>query len=288
MEKQHTIIKSVSFSGIALHTGARATLCLNPAEINTGIVFRRVDLPGAPAVRALAANVVDVRRGTTIADKNGAVVYTVEHIMSALHAAGIDNCIVDMDGQEPPIADGSASPYWQMIQESGILEQEAEAKIFRCTRPLWVKNKETQVILTPPEADTLTIACTASFKGCPYDPQYHAITVTPDSYGTEIAGARTFVEYKDLEQLIAMGLCKGGSLDAAAILHNGAIICKDRLLWHDEIVRHKILDLIGDLYLCGCRVKANVVAIKPGHPRNVEIAGLMQKEIMENSTELSY
>ena len=269
-EKQKTLAGSGVLSGIALHTGARATLRILPGDIDSGIVFRRVDLPGKPEVRALAVNVVDVRRGTTIADGK-AIVYTIEHIMSALHAAGIDNAVVEMDGQEPPIVDGSAGAYYRMIREVGVVEQEAEAKFFTADRIFYVDGGETQLVLTP--CDRLKIACTASFAGCPFDPQYYSLEVTADRYEKEIAGARTFVQYGDLKQLLAMGLCKGGSLDAASIIHEGAIICKEELRYENEIVRHKILDLIGDLYLCGRRVRANVIAVKPGHPRNVELAG---------------
>ena len=127
-------------------------------------------------------------------------------------------------------------------------------------------------------ADKLEISCITSFEGCPFDPQFFELEVTPENY-SEVAAARTFVQFNDLKQLLAMGLVKGGSLDAAAIIHNGAIICKDRLLYQDEIVRHKILDLIGDIYLCGHRVRANIIAIKPGHPRNVELAGKMLEDL---------
>ncbi len=129
MENQQTVAGSAAYSGIALHSGARSSVRVRPAPENTGIVFRRVDLPGKPEVRALASNVVDVRRGTTIAAGN-AVVFTVEHIMSALHAFRVDNCIVEMDGMEPPIGDGSSLPYCKMLREAGVVRQEAEAKVF--------------------------------------------------------------------------------------------------------------------------------------------------------------
>ena len=275
MNKQQTLRSTAEFSGIALHTGARARLKLQPAPENSGIVFRRVDLPGGPEVRALAGNVVDARRGTTIGNDK-AVVYTIEHIMSALHAHHIDNAVVEMDGLEPPIADGSAQAYVEMIAQAGIVEQDAPARILNIDKTFTVFAGGTRVVVAPcreEHPDCLEIACMASFPGCPYDPQYEEFEITPESYDREIAPARTFVDYRDLSQLLAMGLVKGGSLDAAAILHDGAIICKDRLRFKDEIVRHKILDLIGDLYLCGARVHASVVAIKPGHLRNVETAG---------------
>ena len=270
MEKQHTVAQSVQFNGITLHMGVRATLRINPGEIDSGIWFRRIDVAGAPMVKAVATNVVDVRRGTTIASGNAAVA-TVEHVMSALHAAGIDNAVVDMDGPEPPILDGSSIKFFEGILNAGIVEQDAEAKFFRPSSPLFVENGGTQVVILPGNEE-LKISCTASFANCPFDPQFFSLSVNKESFHSEIAPARTFVDYRDLKQLLAMGLIKGGS----------AIICKEKLLWHNAIVRHKILDLIGDLYLCGHRVKASVIAVKPGHPSNVALAQKMIAQMNGN------
>lgn len=277
MEKQQTLMRSASVSGIALHSGARVLVRVQPAPENTGIVFRRIDLPGKPEVHALASNVVDVRRGTAIAEGQ-AVVFTVEHIMSALHAWNVDNCIVEMDGMEPPIADGSSIPFFEMIREAGVVEQDAPARVFTPSKTLYVEGGATKVVFIPGEKE-LRISCLTSFKGCPVDPQFYEYTLETQTYRDEIAGGRTFVDYGDLKQLLAMGLVKGGSLDAAAIIHDGAIICKEGLRFPNEIVRHKIVDIIGDLYLTGCRVTGTVIAIRPGHPKNVEMAGLILKEM---------
>ena len=275
MPKQRTFEKSATLSGIALHTGARATLKLSPSEANSGITFRRVDLPGSPEVKALAPYVVDAQRGTTIGNANAAV-YTIEHIMSALHVNNIDNAIIDMDGPEPPIGDGSSLPFWETVLEAGSVEQDAEAEYWTAKAPIHVQGKGTQLVITP--SDELRISCVTSFVGCPLETQYMEVNVTPETYVNEICSARTFVDYRDLQQLMSMGLVKGGSLDNAAIIHEGAIICKDELRFKDEIVRHKILDLIGDIYLCGKRVKANIIAIKPGHYFNVQLANAMLKQ----------
>lgn len=277
MENQRTLKDAAFLSGIALHTGARATLRILPAPPDTGIVFRRVDLAGSPEVKALVSNVVDVRRGTTICSGN-AIVYTIEHIMSALHVMGIDNAVVEMDGQEPPIADGSAIPYLNMIIQAGTVELQAEARYWTAKAPIYIEDKGTQIALFP--SDCLKISCLTSFQGAPVDPQFLSLKITPEAYLSDIAAARTFVQFSDLEQLLAMGLVKGGSLDNAAIIHDGAIICKEGLRFRDEIVRHKILDIIGDVYLCGLRVNANIIAIKPGHPMNVRLAGEMLKQLI--------
>ncbi len=272
MEKQRTLKKTAVLSGIALHTGVRATLKINPAPANHGIIFRRVDLADKPMIPALATNVVDVRRGTTIAVGKGAV-STVEHIMASLHACCVDNAVVDMDGPEPPIADGGALPYMEVILEAGFEEQDAEAQYWTASEMLYVERGETRLVITP--CEEFRINCLTSFKGVPNDPQYLSLVVNQESFLKELAPARTFVNYSDLKVLFEMGLCKGGSLDNSAIIHNGAIICKEDLRFIDEIVRHKMLDIVGDLFLCGKRVKANVIAIKPGHPSNVEMAKAM-------------
>ena len=271
MEMQQTVAKSAFFSGIALHTGARATIRLQPAPEDTGIIFRRVDLPGKPEVRALASNVVDVQRGTTIA-QGKAVVYTVEHIMSALHACKIDNCIVEMNGMEPPIADGSSLAFYNLIQEAGVLVQSKAAKTFTPDVPVAAIGGKTQVVLLP-DPEKLSVSCVTSFKNCPFDPQFYQYELEQESYAKEIAPGRTFVDYSDLRMLLSVGLCKGGSLDAAAIIHDGAIICKDELRFDNEIVRHKLMDAIGDIYLAGCRITGKLIAVCPGHPKNVELAG---------------
>ncbi len=275
MKKQQTLGGSASFSGIALHTGARATVRIRPADEGTGIVFRRVDIDGRPEVRALASNVVEVQRGTTIASGK-AIVYTVEHIMSALHAHHVDNCIVEMDGMEPPIADGSGLPYFNMVAEAGVVEQSAEAEYFTPPAPVYVSGGKTKLVLIP-DPEKLSISCVTSFKGCPIDPQFFEFELETEAYGREIAPGRTFVDFADLKPLLAIGLVKGGSLDAAAIIHDGAIICKEKLRFQNEIVRHKILDIVGDLYLTGKRITGTLIAIRPGHPKNVELAGALMK-----------
>jgi UDP-3-O-acyl N-acetylglucosamine deacetylase len=276
MSEQQTLRQSTFYSGIALHTGVRSTLRFLPADADSGIVFRRVDLPGKPEVPALASKVVDVRRGTTIGEGE-CVAHTVEHIMASLHALNIDNAVIEMDGPEPPIADGSSLPFWQVLRAAGVDEQDAEAEYFMPTKPLFVDAGVTTLVILPCEQPELRISCTTSFKGCPVDPQFLDIVFNTETFDQEICGARTFVDYRDLGQLLAMGLCKGGSLDNAEIIHDGAIICKDGLRYENEIVRHKILDLAGDLYLCGRRVNGHVIAVKPGHHRNVALAGLIMQ-----------
>ncbi len=266
MEKQRTLKGTSKLSGIALHTGGRAHLTMMPAPPDTGIVFIRTDIEGAPSVRATAANVVDVKRGTTIASGR-AKVYTVEHVLAALHASGIDNAYIGMDGMEPPIIDGSAAGYVQMILDAGIEEQDAPADIFSVPSPTIVEDRDTKILALP--SDSLKITCIIAYGATPLDAQYYAGEINVRTFSDEIASARTFCMYHELEKLIAAGLIKGGSLDNAIVLHQGAIICREGMRFPNELVRHKVLDIVGDLYLAGRRVKAHVIAIKPGHPANI-------------------
>jgi len=275
MDKQCTVKEAGSCSGIALHTGARANLHIIPAAENSGIVFRRIDLPEKPCVKALATNVVDVRRGTTIASGKAAVL-TVEHVLASLHASGIDNALVEMDGAEPPICDGSALPYLQMLEKAGREEQSAPAPIWTASAPIIIEDRDTKLVLVP--ADKLKITCIIAFGASPLDSQYFSAEISPELFAGQIASARTFCIYRELEQLLGMGLVKGGSLDNAIVIHDGAIVSKDGLRFTNELVRHKVLDIIGDLYLVGKRIQAHIIAIKPGHPTNVQLAREMLRQ----------
>ncbi len=264
--KQNTVKKRVSYSGIALHTGVRAHLTINPAPENSGIVFRRIDIPDKPSVLASALNVVDVRRGTTIASGNAAV-STVEHVLAALTAFNVDNAVVDMDGPEPPIGDGSALPYVEIIREAGVEAQNAEAEFWTPSSPIVTEESGSTSVILP--SDTFKISCMVEFSGTPLGTQFYSGEITTDEFENNLASARTLCDYKDLEQLIEMGLVKGGSLDNAIVIHDGAIISKDGLRFPDELVRHKVIDIVGDFTLIGCRIKAHIVTIKPGHATNV-------------------
>ncbi len=268
-DPQKTIGEPAKLSGIALHTGVRARLTLNPAPKDTGIVFRRIDIPGNPSVRALATNVVDTNRGTTIASGNAAV-STVEHVLAALAALGITNAMVDMDGPEPPICDGSALPYLELAKSAGIAEQNALAKTWTPEKPIEMGFGQSSVLVEP--ADELRVSCVLEHGEASIGTQSLEMPVTPESFEKELAPARTFCDFRDLKQLIAMGLVKGGSLDNAIIIHDGAMICKEGLRYADEPARHKLLDMVGDIALTGMSVKATVKVVRPGHSTNIELA----------------
>lgn len=281
MPKQNTVKSAVQVNGIALHTGVRASLRILPAAENTGIVFRRVDMPGSPEVKALAGNVIDVRRATTIASRTtGAFVLTVEHIMASLHAACVDNAYIEMDGPEPPIADGSAKSFFQGIMNAGIEEQDAEAEYWTASAPIVFEDRNTMIALLP--ADDLQISFTTEYNYSKLDTQFFHCNITTETFGKELSLARTFCPYNELAQVIAAGLAKGGSLDNAIILHDGALISKDGLRYPNELVRHKMMDMVGDLFLVGKRVKAHIMSIKSGHPTHVKLAKMMLEQETKN------
>ncbi len=267
--KQQTLAKNAYFSGIGLHTGDKTNLIIKSASENTGIIFRRTDLDGTPEIIANAKNVTDVTRATTISD-NGAHVVTVEHILATFHALNIDNAIVEMDKAEPPLADGSSEPFIKIVLEAGIVEQNADAEYWECKDTIIVEEGDSKLIITP--ADKFKISCIVSYGETAMDTQYYSNTITPEIFQNEIMAARTFCSYREIEAMIAMDIVKGGSLDNAVILHEGAIISKEGLRYKDEMVRHKVLDIIGDIFLVGKRIKGHIIAIKPGHPINVKLA----------------
>jgi UDP-3-O-acyl N-acetylglucosamine deacetylase len=268
-ELQRTILQPCRFSGIALHTGVRAHLTVLPAAAGAGIRIARIDLPDRPEVRAVADNVVDVRRATTIAS-GAAKVHTVEHVLAALYACGVDNARLEMDGPEPPIADGSSDLFVKEILAAGTTEQGMPRDYCRIENAIYVEQGETRVVILP--YHEYRISCTISFGASMMDTQYLSVAVDCETFAAELAGARTFCPYEQIEELMVAGLVRGGSLDNAVVIKDGAIIAKDELRFPDEFVRHKMLDIVGDLSLVGRRLIGHVIAIKPGHPSNVEMA----------------
>lgn len=269
MDKQKTITKEVSFSGIALHTGSETTVVFRPAPPDTGIRFIRSDLPGRPVVHAHVRNIADVVRGTNI-QEGAAKIYTVEHLLAAFYGFGIDNLIVEMNANEPPVGDGSALPYVDMIRSSGITIQDAPKKICILKETIWVSENSSMIVAIP--SDKLTVSCTIAFDHPEVKAQFVTLSIDSGTFENGIAPARTFCFYHEVEQLMDQGLIKGGSLDNAVVIGDDAIFSKEQLRFEDELVRHKILDLLGDLCLIGKTIKANIIAIKPGHNINIKMA----------------
>jgi UDP-3-O-[3-hydroxymyristoyl] N-acetylglucosamine deacetylase/3-hydroxyacyl-[acyl-carrier-protein] dehydratase len=274
-EFQHTVGKTASFNGTSLHTGEKVSLKLHPAPINHGIKFKRKDLQDEPTIDATIDNLKTVERATTIGE--GPVrVHTVEHVLAALSGMDVDNAIVEMDANEPPIGDGSAQPYIDLIKRAGVTAQEEPRKFFDVREPMHVESKTGALLVLLPD-EKFRISCTQAGPDNRFA-QYLSTEVTPAVFEREIAPARTFVFYEDVEPLMEKNLIKGGSLENAIVVRGEAVLSKEPLRFADEFVRHKILDIIGDLALIGRRIRGHVVAVKPGHAVNADLARALARE----------
>ncbi|MCR6656292.1 MAG: bifunctional UDP-3-O-[3-hydroxymyristoyl] N-acetylglucosamine deacetylase/3-hydroxyacyl-ACP dehydratase [Opitutus sp.] len=275
--KQRTLAREVSVQGSALHTGEAVTLTMKPAPVDHGIVFKRIDLNGAPELKPRVDQVTDLVRATTI-QVGHAKIHTVEHVLSALHGCGIDNVLIEMNASEPPIMDGSARPFVNMILQAEPVEQEKDREYFELDAPVSVTRGNSSIIALP--SDTFKISCTsADDRGI--HTQHLSLTIDPDVYMTQIAAARTFTIYEDIEELLKLGKIKGGSLDCAVVIRGDKIISKEGLRFKDEFVRHKILDIVGDVLLLGLPLKAHIVATRPGHAINAELTKALYEKLLE-------
>lgn len=271
---QKTLKKCASIQGTSLHTGKPVKLTIKPAEVNTGLKFRRIDLPDKPFIDASAANVQTVERATTLAD--GSVkVHTVEHILSALTGMGVDNAIIEMDANEPPIGDGSAAPYVELIKQAGIEEQDAPCHVWEIREPYQVENKNGSRIVIMPDKE-FRISLTAVGPNGRVT-QFFSSVINPETYEKELSTSRTFCFYEDIQPLLEKGLIQGGTLDNAIVIKGDQYLCAGGLRHHNECARHKAMDLIGDLILNGHRILGHVIAIMPGHGINTQMAAKLQK-----------
>jgi UDP-3-O-[3-hydroxymyristoyl] N-acetylglucosamine deacetylase/3-hydroxyacyl-[acyl-carrier-protein] dehydratase len=277
VEKQRTLASPATLTGSALHTGENVTLTILPAPAGHGFKFQRVDLADEPVVDAAASYVKTVERATTLVQ--GMVkIHTVEHVLSALSGLGVDNALIQMNANEPPIGDGSAAAYVAMIKQAGIVEQDAARSYIELHEPLTIELGESVILVVP---DTkFRISCTQAGPGGRFT-QFLSHEITPEFYETEIAPARTFVFYEDVKPLMDKGLIKGGSLENAIVARGDSVLSKEPLRFPDEFVRHKILDIVGDFALAGRRLKAHVIAIKPGHGINTETAKKLAQRVAE-------
>jgi UDP-3-O-[3-hydroxymyristoyl] N-acetylglucosamine deacetylase/3-hydroxyacyl-[acyl-carrier-protein] dehydratase len=273
--KQRTLLGEVSLTGTALHTGDDVTLTMKPAPADHGVVFRRIDLHGSPEIKPHVSNVSDLVRSTTISSGH-AQIHTVEHVLSALHGYSIDNVVVEMNASEPPIMDGSARPYVNLILEGEPVEQDKDREFFELEEPISVTRGNSSLIALP--SDQLKISCTsADDRGI--HTQHLSIALDPETYATQIAAARTFTIYEDIEELLKLGKIKGGSLDCAIVLKGDKVISKEPLRFPDEFVRHKILDIIGDILLVGKPIRAHIVAVRPGHAINADLTKALAEKL---------
>ena len=268
MLNQQTLAGQARFSGIGLHSGNKVNLAFLPAPPNTGIRFRRVDLDGQPEIEAVVENVSDTNRSTTLS-KGNVKLHTVEHVLAAFAGAGIDNAIVELDASEPPIADGSSLQYSQMIEEAGIAAQDEPREIYQLEAPIELQNGDTHMTAFP--HDRLKVTCTSAGENGRFT-QLFSAEISPETWRNDISSARTFCYYEEIEHLYKNGLIKGGSLENAIVIRDDAVLTNEPLRYPDEFVRHKILDIIGDLSLVGQPIGAHIVAVCPSHSANCEMA----------------
>ena len=303
MSKQKTLKGSFSLCGKGLHTGLSLTVTFNPAPENTGYKIQRIDLEGQPFIQAVAENVVETQRGTVLG-KGDIRVSTIEHGMSALYALGIDNCLIQVNGPEFPILDGSAAPYVEKIQSVGIQEQNAEKDFYIIRHKIEVKDDNGSVItILPDEEFSITAMC--SFESKFINSQFATLD-RMEKYVEEISSARTFVFVRDIMPLLQANLIKGGDLDNAIVIYERQVeqeqldqladhlkvarmdatklgyIQHKPLQWENECTRHKLLDIIGDMALIGRPIKGRIIATRPGHTVNNKFARLMRKEIRKH------
>lgn len=281
MTKQRTIKTEESFSGVGLHTGSLTTVTFKPAPPNTGIVFYRVDLPDRPAIPANIDHVVDVSRGTTIGIGE-AKVHTVEHALAAMVGLGIDNLAIELDAEEIPNGDGSALPVMNTLLRAGLEEQKEEKQYITVTKPVYYRQDDVTLSILP--ADELRISMTIAYDHVAIGTQYASFMITEEVFKKEIAPARTFCFLREVKMLQEQGLIRGGSLESAVVIGDEAIL-NDDLRFPDEFVRHKILDLLGDMYLLGRPVKGHIVGVKGGHAKNVQFSKQIKKDYINGHME---
>jgi UDP-3-O-[3-hydroxymyristoyl] N-acetylglucosamine deacetylase/3-hydroxyacyl-[acyl-carrier-protein] dehydratase len=301
IELQRTILKDVSLSGTGLHTGAECTMTFKPAAINTGIRFVRTDLGGNPEIPAIAENVVDVSRGTTIGIGD-AKVHTIEHVLASIVGLQIDNIIIELNGIEPPVGDGSALPYVNVLLQAGFEKQDAPKDYLIIDETVTFHNEENQIDIVALPLDQYRLTVMVDYQNPALGSQHSGLFDLEKEFVKEFAPARTFCFLSEVEMLADQGLIKGGDLDNAVVivdhkldeaelkhladkigveetitLGDDGILNNKKLRFKNEPVRHKLLDLMGDLALIGAPIKAQILAARPGHKSNVEFAKQIRK-----------
>ncbi len=268
--KQRTISHEISFSGGGLFSGIHVNMRLVPAVEGTGIVFKRVDLPEVVSIPAHVKYILGTPR-CTILGKGNVIVQSVEHILSALSACEIDNLIIELDGPEVPVGDGSSALFIDLLEKVEISTQEATLPYYYLESPVYWSDGNVQIVALP--AKQLQFSYTLSYPNHPLlHAQFHTIVMNQSTYAEEIAPCRTFSLYEEILPLLEKGLIKGGSLLNGVVIKGSEVLNPEGLRFSDEMVRHKILDLIGDISLMGIRVVAHYVAIRSGHFANTELA----------------
>jgi UDP-3-O-[3-hydroxymyristoyl] N-acetylglucosamine deacetylase len=270
MNRQHTISASASVSGVGVHSGKPATLTVRAAGAGTGVVFVRADVTDRnPEIRALATHVTTTELGTNMTNDAGVSVATVEHFLAACAGLGIDNIIAELDGPELPILDGSSKPFVELLERAGLAAQMAPKRVLKILKPVEVKQGVKFARLSPAEGFTMNVAI--DFPTQAIGRQAISFTMAPGAFAREVAWARTFGFAHQAEQLHAMGKGLGASMDNTVVIENDRVLNPGGLQAEDEFVRHKLLDVIGDLFLAGGLIEGLYEAEQPGHALNNQL-----------------
>lgn len=267
---QTTVSKTVRLSGIGLHSGCEVKMSIFPAPADTGIVFRRVDLPQKPEIRALYTNVVNTQNCTCLGDADGNLVSTVEHVMAALSVRGVDNAVVEVDNQELPIMDGSGKIFYEALQAVELKDLSAPRMYLKIKKDVSFADKNGNAVFLRP-AESFMIDFAIDFPSKIVGHQSFSGEITPEIFATQIAPSRTFCEKNQVDYLRSVGLVKGGSLDNAVVLDGETILNPGGFRVENECVNHKVLDAIGDLYTSGYHIIGRLSASKTGHFHNNEL-----------------
>ncbi len=275
---QKTLVRPARCRGFGVHTGIDAELVIKPAEAGRGLVFIRTDLAGKEEIPARVEAVTRTARGTSLGPGEAGV-KTVEHLLAVLSGLEIDNAVVEMSGPELPMGDGSALPFLRLVNEAGIRELAVPRRFWALRRPVIVETPGGIVTALP--GPRLRIACTIAFGDPLLDAQFRDLEITPEVFSQEVAPARTFGFYREALPLLKQGLIRGTGLDNTVVIGPGAVFSREGLRFHDECVRHKMLDLIGDLALLGFPLRATILAVRPGHQINIELAKKIKEACYE-------
>ena len=268
MQRQTTLKSSVEKIGVGLHSGVEVRLKINPAEVDSGIIFVRKDLDGAPTIHATADNVTSTLRATTI-EEGGAKVFTIEHLMSALNACKIDNCKIELDAEEPPVLGGNSIDFYEMIQSAGIVEQDKNRREIHLEKIYRVDSDDGKKFIIALPYDGFRVTFTSINPHKLIGIQYADFEITDEIYKKEIAPARTIAYEKEVDALHKMGLGLGGTIENVIVYNDEGWL--NPLIYHDELVRHKILDVIGDMRLAGI-FNCHIIAAASGHALNTKLA----------------
>lgn len=276
--RQKTLAQEIGFSGTGIHTGSEVCMRFVPAPEGTGIVFQRVDLPGKPRIPATIEYVFDTARSTNIAIGD-VKIYTVEHVLAALRAYEIDNLLIELTNMEPPAGNGSSDVFVEMIEGAGVVEQNKTVPILRLSTPVYWSSGDIQLIALP--SDEYKVSYTLNYPNVPLlGTQFFSFPVSSSGFKQEIAPCRTFALYEELSYLIDRGLIKGGSLENAVVIQKDAILSKSGLFFPNEMVRHKILDLIGDVSLIGIHFTAHIISLFSGHTSNYAFSKVLYNQLL--------